>query len=431
MQFRKLIPLAVLLVAATPATATDLAEIYSAAKDSDPQIRIAQAKWQATQAISDQTSAGLYPLIDFSANLSKVYDEDTDYDTMSYSLRLVQPLLRADRWAANSSSSARSTAAEAELVASQQELILRVADSYFNILGAYDDLTFAQAEKRAISRQLDQTKQRFEVGLIAITGVHEAQARYDQTLAREVQAENQVATAREALREITGRYHDKPLALKEDVQLVKPDPENVEQWANNALENNLSLRALQQSLEATRSDITRRRSGHYPTLDFVAKHDRLDINGGALPRDEETNTLSLQLVVPIYSGGGTSAQVREGEAIYEQTLQSLDQQRRSIERLTRDAYLGVILGITQVNALKQALLSSQTALDATQAGFEVGTRTIVDVLDAQRELFRSQRDYAAARYQYILSTLRLKQATGSLQPSDLMQVNSWLSEPTG
>jgi outer membrane protein len=315
--------------------------------------------------------------------------------------------------------------AEVTYAAEEQDLILRVAQAYFNVLSAQDMLEFAKAENAAIARQLDQSKQRFEVGLIAITDVHEAQAAFDQSRADLIQAENVLDNAWEAQQEIILQSVNQLAPLTADLPLNPPNPQNPEQWAETAQTQNLGLQATQFGVEIARMNIDVQDSGDSPTLDIVGSH-ALNLSSSATGSDAQTTTVGLQLNVPLYTGGAVNSRTRQARYDYEATQQNLDKQRRSVNRTVRDAYRGVMSSISTVEALKASTISAQSALEATEAGFEVGTRTMVDVLNAQRDLFRARSNYSKVRYDFILSGLQLKQATGTLTKEDLMQVNSWL-----
>ena len=418
--------------------AENLTDIYRLAQESDPQLRAAEAGYRATQEARPQSRAALLPNIGFSANVT---NNETDveassfgstgsssYSSNGYSLSLQQAIYHHDYYVQLRQADSRIASAEAQFGSARQGLILRVADAYFNRLAAQDNLAFAEAEKRAISQQLRQTQQRFKVGLNAITDVHEAQARFDAAVAQEIAAKNQLDVATEALREITAKAHSELAPMSDNMPLIAPEPADINQWVDTAMKQNLQLLAAEADANTAREETRRRRAGHLPTLDLVASHSYSDNTDSPTFGSEQTNTnLSLQLNIPIYAGGGISSQEREGEALYQQAMEALEQQRRATVRETRSAYLNVMAGISSVKAFKQALSSANTALEATQAGFEVGTRTAVDVLDSQRELFRAQRDYARARYDYALATLQLKQAAGVLSEQDLNQINGWLN----
>ncbi|NIP72288.1 MAG: TolC family outer membrane protein [Gammaproteobacteria bacterium] len=423
------------------AGAEDLVAIYGLAKDSDPQLRAAQAEYRATIQAKPQARAGLFPSVDASARESRnkedftrtfggVTDSDsTDYDSTTYSLSVTQPLFRYANLARNRLANDTVQRAEAQLSAAEQSLVLRAAEGYFNVLSARAEVEFARSEKTATARQLEQAKKRFEVGMIAITDVHEAQAAYDAAVAQELAAENQLANAREALRELTGRYHTDLAGLTGRMPLVSPEPADMDKWTEVALEQNLQLRAARFSAQEARDNVDVNRAGYYPNVDVVASRDHFDSGGGTFgSRESDTDTIALQLSANLYQGGLTNARVREAEHLYTQSREQVEVQRRAALRQTRDAYRGVNTGISRVTALKQAIVSAESALEATEAGFEVGTRTIVDVLLAQRNLFRARRDYAQARYEYIVNTLRLKQAAGTLEPGDLQRINTWLEQ---
>ncbi|MDY6978544.1 MAG: TolC family outer membrane protein [Pseudomonadota bacterium] len=439
MKTTKLVAILALVLSGSAAHADNLLSVYQQAEKNDPQYRAAEAEYLANQEATAQGRAPLLPQLNLTGNLGdtttdiKSYESDpgregsTDYSTTSYSLSLSQAIYRHEYYVQLRQANAQVARAEANFRNAKQELMVRVAQRYFEYLAAVDNLGFARAEQTAIEQQLNQTEQRFNVGLTAITDVHEARARRDQAEAQTISAENQLAVARENLREITGMPHDQIAQLEKGSPLLRPDPENITHWVDTALDHSLSLIAAEKSREIAREEINRRRAGHYPSLDLVADHTYSDVEGGLFgARETEDTSIALQLSVPLYSGGLTSSQTREAAALYMQAKEQYEQTRRAIERQIRSAYLSVISNISQVKAFAQALESSRTALDATEAGFEVGTRTAVDVLNSQRELYRAQRDYAQSRYNYILESFRLKQAAGILSEQDIKQVNAWL-----
>ncbi|OOZ38898.1 hypothetical protein BOW53_13810 [Solemya pervernicosa gill symbiont] len=424
-----------LLFTPLAASAENLMEVYHQAQQSDPTFKAAEATYRAAQEAKPQSQALLLPNISFSvdagANRVNQYEPssgEASYGSVGYGLSLSQPIYHSDYNAQLRQADATVLQAEATLAAEQQALLLRVAESYFGVLAAHDALKFARAEKGAIARQLEQAKKRFEVGLIAITDVHEAQAAFDLAVSQEIDAQNGLTNSYEALSEVTGVSTQNLSLLGEQMQLLNPSPEDIEAWAEAALKDNLTLKAVRHGLETAREEVTRQRAGHAPTLDLVGSHSYSKADGGITSESERnTTSLMLQLNVPIYSGGAVNSRTREAEENYTAAKQNVEAQRRSVLRQTRDAYRGVDSSISKVNALKQALVSTGSALEATEAGFEVGTRTIVDVLNAQSEQHRARNNYANARYDYILNTLRLKQAAGRLEPNDLEQINAWLN----
>jgi outer membrane protein len=402
------------------------------AQQSDPTLRAAEAGNLAAQQGRAQSRAALLPQLNASANVTQnqrdINGTSTDYDSNGYNLSLVQSLYHHDYYMQLKKADAGIAQANALYEAARQGLILRVAETYFNLLAAQDNLTTAEASKRAIAQQLRQTQQRFEVGLTAITDVHEAQAGYDAAVAAEIAARNGLDIAREALREITGQEPLAPATLQEKMPLLTPEPADIGQWVEKANTQNLSLIAAEAAARASAEELSRREAGHYPTLDLVANHSYSDTTDLPVTGNEFTNTsIGVQLSVPLYSGGLTTAQSREARALLTQAQESLEAQRRATVREVRSAFLGITAGISQVQARKQALSSAQIALDATQAGFEVGTRTAVEVLNSQQVRYGAQRDYARSRYDYLLASLRLKQAAGSLSEEDIILVNGWLN----
>lgn len=414
--------------------AFDLNRIYQLAEQQDIQLMIAQSQLQSVSTTLTQAQSANRPQINLSAGAA-YSDQDnslTADDTLTnltYAVNLKQNLYNTEINATKDVASANINKAEADYKAARQDLLVRVTEAYFNILSAGDSVAFAQAEKKAIARQLEQAKKRFEVGLIAITDVKEAQASYDLSVSQEIVANNTLDNTKEALQVITGEPLTETLAtLGEALDLVIPEPANAKQWVEQAKKFNLSLVSAEAELIAASENRKIARSGEKPTVDFLASYQGAQIdsdnNGGF---DTSDLSLSVQLNMPLYTSGRTGAVIEQSEANYATAQNNLLLQKRLIAQQTGTAYLAVVAGIAQVNALKQALNSTTAALDATQAGFDVGTRTSVDVLNSLRETYRSRRDYASARYAYLINTLKLKQAAGTLSQEDLNAINQWLT----
>jgi outer membrane protein len=416
--------------------ALNLEDVYYTAETSDPQFKQVAANKRAVLESRPQALAGLLPSANISAN-TRSNDQDitsqgfgasgkTNFNSHGYSLNISQPLIRTDRYIQLRQASSLIKQADAELSSAQQDLMLRVAEAYFNILAAKDSLKFAQAEKKSLSKQLDQARQRFEVGLTAITDVQEAQAGYDLAVSLEIVAENEIDNTRERLRAITGEYMNNLSGLGDDMPLVNPQPEEIDTWTNIALEQNLDVLSARYAIDTAREEIRKQKTGHLPTLDLVARHG-YDTSGGRFGSTSIHSTaVGLELNIPLYQGGFVSSKTREAHQRLEEQIQRLEQARRLAQRLTREAYLGVISGISQVKALNQAVISMETALLSTQAGFEVGTRTAVDVVTSERATSQARRNYSRSKYDYIINTLKLKRAAGILSTSDLIQVSQWM-----
>lgn len=420
------------------ADADTLYQIYQLAQERDPTLRAAAAARDAALEVKPQSLSGVLPTLGLSGNVSRnSYDKrnpipgqtNPTYSTnKTYSLDLTQPVFRWDRWVALGQADNYVNQAQATYGAAEQELMVRVSDRYFAVLAAQDALRLARAEKESIGRQLEQAQQRFDVGLSAITDVQEAQARYDSTIAAEISAEDKLASSYEQLREIIGEQNENLAPVRDtEFTLVAPEPQDLQSWVNKALEQNPTLAAARAGSEAARQQIQIARSGHYPTLDATASYSYLDSNlSGISTVERNDGSIGLQLSVPLYQGGYVNSKTREARYLFDEARENLDVSQRSIERQTRDAYRGVVTGISEVRAAEQARKSSTTALEAAQTGYEVGTRTIVDVLDAQSALSQAELNLSQSRYNYLLNTLRLKQAAGTLAPDDLKSLGDWL-----
>jgi outer membrane protein len=311
--------------------------------------------------------------------------------------------------------------------------MVRVSEAYFNVLAAQDQLASEQAAKDAISRQLEQAERRFEVGLIAITDVKEAQAGYDDAIALEIAAQRALASAKEALREITGEYPSTLAAPGKEFPLIPPNPQVEQDWVDISFEQNLALESAKMGAEITRDNVQISKGGHWPTLELNANYtdSTNDVTNKVPPafsgEGELTRTqVGLQFRLPIFSGGSVSSQVQENVYLHRAAKENYEKIARQTERNTRDAYLGVIAEIARVQALARSEDSNQTALEATEAGYDVGTRTTVDVLNARQSLFLAQTQYARSKYDYLINVIKLKQAAGTLGPTDVKELDSWL-----
>ena len=416
----------------------DLTSIYFLAEKNDPTYQQEISKHRAVTESRPQALAKLLPSLNLSGNTKRNAqdittsgssvgaDGEIDFNSHGYSLSITQPLFRRDDFIALAQADSQIKESEAKLAKAQQNLIIKVSKSYFNVLKSLDNLEFAKTEVTSLKRQLDQANQKFEVGLSAITDVQEAKAGYDLAVAQEIQAINKIDNAKEEVRELTGEYIDQFSVLGKDILLVKPNPEVIDSWTELAIKQNLDIAAANFALESARKEIKKQSAGHLPTVDIVASHG-YDSTGGRFGSTRtDRSAIGLELNIPIYSGGLVSSKTREAHEKYNQSMHYLEKARRSAQRETREAYLGVISGISQVAALKQAVISSETALLATESGFEVGTRTAVDVVASQRATSKALRDYSNAKYDYILNTLKLKRSAGTLSPDDLNLINAWL-----
>ncbi len=381
-----------------------------------PQVA-AEAQWGRTREksiASSSTSAGIFqPGVDY-------------YESDSYGLSLSQALFNWTAFAQLRQADASLYAAEVGLAASNQDQIIRVATRYFDVLSAEEALRTAQAEKAAIGSQLERARKRFEVGMSPILDVQETQARYDTTVAQEIESRRVLRSAREAMRAVTGRFPGQLAKLRGEIPLEKPKPQDEEAWVQTASQNNLQIQNAQAQSDIAKSEIQKQYGGHYPSLNLVGSHSYSDRIEAPFGRESASSTLGLQLKIPLFAGGGVQAGARQAIHTHEQRLAELELARREVERQTRDAYEGVVVGISRVEALSQAVKSNQTALKTIEAGYRVGARTVTDTLDTQSALYRAERDYARARYDYLLNTLRLKQASGQLKATDLAAINALL-----
>jgi outer membrane protein len=450
-----------LLAAAAAAPAKDLIGVFEDALQNDPQIRAADANRLAQREARPQALAALLPQLSGTAAITRD-TMNSVADTLSvnannqpvllppqtsnivtttkqWSLNLQQNVFSWANWMSLRAANAAVAQAEATYEAAQQGLVLRVAQAYFTVLSAHDILEAQQASLEAISRQLDQANQRFEVGQIAITDVQEAKAARDTAAAAVIAAKRALATDEDQLQEITSQKYDALAKPGADLPLNMPEPADENRWVSISLDQNLSLISSRLAADIARDNVRVAFGGHLPTIDIAAFDSNAHASANEQLSGQDFNQnfnnvmtrnhdrqVSLQITVPIFSGGLTQSRVRQSQYFWIAAKEQVVQISRATERQARDAYLGVISGIARVQALRQALESSRTALEATEAGYEVGTRTSLDVLNARRILVQAQTDYSGSRYDYILSVLQLRLAAGNLNFAQLADINRWL-----
>lgn len=431
------------MLALSPAVvlADDLMAVYRLAREHDPKLQAAEFTYQAGLQKLPQARALLLPTISATTRKNRNRDEtitdssissrpagSAEYDSTEYALNLTQPVFNSASLAEVRRAGADVRRAGAERLGAQQDLMLRAVEAYLNVLAAADSLDLARAEKASVARNLETVQGRLQVGLAARADVHEAKARYELAAVQEVEAENELEDRQEALRELTGRRHPSLARLAERIPLALPAPPDVNRWVQAALTQSPILVARRETVESTREEVKRSHAGHYPSLDVVGSRTRTDadasISGPGIRADN--TVLGLQLTIPLIQGGLVSARTAEAGHRLSATEQELEGARRNVERTVRSAFLGVVSGVARVNALTQAVTASESALQAKSEGFKAGVNTLLDVLDANRELYRAKRDHARARYGYALNWLRLKQSAGTLSEGDVTHVNSWL-----
>ncbi|MCX7099935.1 MAG: TolC family outer membrane protein [Methylobacter sp.] len=440
-RFRRLLLWVCILLFTGLAEAGDLISVYRQAVQEDPQLERAREALGAIQETQVQASAALFlPEAMATANVNRDAQSvrlggtsalgdsgRSNFMYGGYTLTLTQPILHVDRFIAWQQADSRIAQAEAEFAVAEIALLLRVTERYFEVLAAANNVQFANAQQDTLARGLKETRQRQAVGYLAMTDVQEAQAGFDRAVADAVEAEHQLRDAKEGLQEVTGNHYDQLASLRDDIQLIPPDPVDEQRWVNQALTQNLGLLVIEQTVKIAKASIDIQQAGHLPTLDATGSRSFTTSGGRFGTADIEDTVVGLALNVPLYQGGRVNSKIREAEHRYREAQAKLKQEQRTVHRAASKAYLGVVAGVSRVKALQQTVNSSQTGLAATQAGFRAGRRTALDVIVAERELLRAQKDYARARYDYVLDTLRLKQSVGTLSPEDLQQVNSWLT----
>ncbi len=415
------------------AQAADLAAAYDAAVSNDPVLGAARAQLAANEEAIPQTRALLLPNIGMSG--STAWNEietlgsggtELNYNDHDWGARLAQPILNLESWYTHSSARASVSAARFNYSATEQDLIVRTVAAYLDVLRADSAVVSSQRAEAATQRQLEQVQQRFDVGLVAITDVLEAQSGYDDSVVIRVQAVGDHDIYFEVLRTLTGEPYDEILDISEELPIVNPAPGNVEEWVNVALSTNPSVLSAEQQLVAAERTVRARRSGHLPTIDGTINY-RHSVTGGPsfFSGKTDSTVYGLTATLPIYQGGFISSRTKEAQALADRSAQLLQDSRLTIARDTRNLFRRVQTDVVRVAARLKAIASAESALEATETGYEVGTRNVVDVLNAQDNFFRSQFDYADSRYNYMLSLILLKQRAGVLSPEDLTELNQF------
>ena len=428
----KRLAIALSVLVATGAEARDLLETYGLAVDNDARLRASAATLDARRENKPIAKSALLPQVALSGSANRV-DQDSaaigneTFNETEWGVNLSQPLYRRDRWYQYKQSENTVAQAEALFLTEEQGLILRVAQAYFEVLGAQDTLRSAKAERRALERQLDQAQQRYDVGLIAITDVLEVKAVRDNAVASEIEAGQALEDANDALREIIASDPGELAVMREKVKLHPPEPNRPDAWEEMATQNNPGIRAAEEAAEVARQEVEVQKSGHYPTLDLVGGYAEND-SGSSFSRDIDGARIGLQLSLPLYTGGRVTASTSQARHNLRAAQEELEGRRREVERQVGTTFRGVVSSISRTEALAAAKVSTASALEATQAGYDVGTRTIVDVLLAQQAFFNAETEYALSRYRYVLNLLALEGAAGTLDEKDVRRVNEWLVE---
>jgi outer membrane protein len=423
------------LALAAPAYAQSLVDLYESAREYDAGYLSAKQQYQANLAKAAQAQAGVLPTVGLSVGVNRVnVDSDTpaferSYGNRSATLSASQPLYRPANTAAAAQGDKQVVLAQAALSAAEQDLVVRVSQAYFDVLGAQDTLTFIRAQKTAVAEQLASAKRNFEVGTATITDTREAQAKFDLTLAQEIAAENDVRVKRLALEQLTGKTGAQPLPLRQPEQLPALAPADMQAWVAQSQEQNPSVVQAKLAVDVARLESSKAQAGARPTLDLTGTYGITQNSGSTSTSiDYRTNvaTVGLALNMPLFSGYAIQNRIKETLALEDKARTDLEGAQRAVAQATRSAFLGVQLGMSQVKALEAAQASSQSALEATQLGYQVGVRVNVDVLNAQTALYSTKAQLAQARYGVLVGTLRLRQAGGNLNASDLSTINQLL-----
>jgi len=428
---KKLLPLIISMSLSSVATysyADDLASIYNLAKDNDPTLlRTAAERDAAFEAVNSSRST-LLPQINLTADydITRSDVDSRESNQFKAGVGFSQSLYNRSSWISLDTAEKQARQSDANYAKEQQSLIIRVSKAYFEVLRAQDNLEFVRAEKAAVARQLEQTKQRFEVGLSAITDVHDAQAQYDSVLASEVGSENNLTNSYEALREITGQEHTDLSILDTERFSTSKTKESPQQLLEQAQNENLSLLAARIAKDIAKDAISQADSGHLPTLSLDGRYGLTDQTQSSNDYDANDFTIGLSLAVPLYTGGNITSQVKQAEYRYVAASETLEASYRQVVTTVRSSNNNINATIGTIRAYEQSVISAKSALEATEAGFDVGTRTIVDVLDSTRRLYDANRNLSNARYNYVTNVLELRQAVGTLSEQDILDINAGL-----
>lgn len=413
--------------------ATDLIQVYQDALSHDAQFASARAQSTAGQERRAQGLAGLLPSVNASAStqyndtdIKEPYSATARYNTNNWGVQLTQPLFRLQNYLQYRQGELAAEAATVQLASERQTLMLRVASAYFDLLNANEQLASIVAQKSASEQQLELAKKSFEVGTTTITDVHEAQSRFDLAVASEAAATASVEVKRQTLVQITGKDPGVLAPLREGVRFQRPQPDDMQGWASNAEQSNLSVQAAQLAHAIAEREVQRNRAGHLPTVDATLQYGHSHSQTLGTSSNANSTVLGIQIAVPIYSGGYTQSKVRESEALREKALADLENARRSAALNARQAYLGVTSGIAQVAGYEAALVSSRSAVESNKLGYQVGVRINIDVLNAETQFFDTFRQLSRARYDTLVAQLKLKNAAGALTEDDLKAVNALL-----
>ena len=417
----------------------NLIEIYNVAVKNDPELLAAEFNHKATMQEYPIARSYLLPNLNFSASSQRTREsiDGTVYGTSSatsqfttdaYSINLKQPLYRRDLFSLLEKSEFEVAKSLAERDSARQDLIIRVAEAYFNILDSIDNISYVTSEKAAIKSQLEESKKRLEVGLIAITDYAEAQASYDLSETKYLEAENLRDLTKESLYVLTGRQFKNFAPLSLNIKVKDPDPNNIKSWEDFAIKQNLELLAYKRAQDVAVANLKYERSKHFPTLDIYGTIKETDKGGGSSGAFESNNDyIGIELNIPIFIGGNTYYNSKQASYLEEKARYDVLKKKREVIRDTRQTFLNLKSSISKVNASKKALESNELSVEYNKAGFEVGTRSTTDVLLALKDLFKAKKNYSKAKYEYLISNLKLKKSIGTLSIQDLEVINSWLN----
>lgn len=438
----RLLNLSLVLVTAIAATsstqAQSLLQIYQEARTHDAGYAAAKAQAQATEAKSAQAKAALLPSLGMSFSNTKIQADNpagtqlTDYKNKNSGLNLTQPIFSPSNWASFKLGEQSLLLSATQLKTAEQDLIIRVSQAYFDVLTSIEVLTSVKAQKKAVAEQLASAKRNFEVGTATIVDTREAEAGYDRVIYLELSAENDLRTKKLALDQLAGKTNLQPTPLNLKAALTAPEPQDVEAWVKQALDNNTSIQQLRVAHQVAKLETDKAKAGHLPTLELSAKYGETRCSGNAIPQattcSNDAKSIGLTLNIPLFAGFAVQNRIKETVSLEEKSRYELEAAQRSVELTARSTYFGLLTGLSQVKALVAAETSNQSVVDSTKLGYQVGVKTNLDVLNSQTQLFQTKRDLAKARYDVLLGQLKLRQAAGVLKAEDVDNINSLLQK---